>query len=397
MKNLKIAHQLSMLGAFIVAGFIGVGLIYAYSLSIQRDAIAQERRVAETANRIDDIHIEALQARRKEKDFLLYLKAADAGEHDKIMAGLAEETHRLRALLPEDRQRAIVDEMQKLLNEYRNEFRRVASLYTEIGLDADSGLQGESRKAAHGVETAIQSADDIRLNDALLQARRHEKDFLLRQDDKYLEQFNREIAGFSTLLAGEKLAAATGAGIGQQLAVYRDKFLALAEKMKAANAQIENMRRIAREIEPSFAKLHEELKKIEAAGAEIQQGQLRRATLLMVAAIGAVGVVLVVLLTLLGRRIVRSLAGGSSSRRGTRDRRSNCPHRRDRRRRGRPIVARPANHERRIAPDRGPSHPVHRASELRRRRDRPGQRRPEPADRRAGQRAWRKPPLRWKS
>ncbi|HRD68437.1 MAG TPA: HAMP domain-containing protein, partial [Candidatus Competibacter sp.] len=310
MKNIKIAYQLLALGAFIVAGFIGVGFIYAYSQLIQQDAMAKERRVAEIADQIDGIHIDALQARRKEKDFLLYLKADDAEEHDKIMANLANEIDRLRALLSEDRQRAMVDEIQKLLNEYQNKFQRVMGLYTEVGLNADSGLQGESRKAAHGIETAIKSADNLRLQGALLQARRHEKDFLLRQDDKYLEQFNQEISNFFTMLDEEKLAAATGAEIGQQLAVYRDKFLALAEKMKAANAQIENLRKTAREIEPNLAKLHEELKKIKAAGAEIQQRQLRRASLLMVAAIGTVGVVLVVFLTLLGWRIVRSLERG---------------------------------------------------------------------------------------
>lgn len=310
MKNLKIAYQLLALGVFIVAGFTGVGFIYAYSQLIQQDAMAQERHVAGIADQIDRIHIDALQARRKEKDFLLYLKAEDAEEHDKIMVNLANETDRLRALLSEDRQRAMVDEIQKLLNEYRNKFQQVMGLYTEVGLNADSGLQGESRKAAHGIETIIKSAGDPRLQGMLLQARRHEKDFLLRQDDKYLKQFNQEISGFFTMLAEEKLAAATGAEIRQQLAVYRDKFLALAEKMKAASGQIENLRKTAHEIEPNFAKLHEELKKIKAAGAAIQQRQLQRASLLMVAAIGVTGVVLVAFLTLLGRRIVRSLRRG---------------------------------------------------------------------------------------
>jgi len=310
MKNLKIAQQLSLLALFILASFIGIGLIYAYSLKIQEEALAQQERIAKIIRFIDAIHIDTLQARREEKDFLLYRKVSDAEEHGTVIAELAKKFDGLQALLPEAQQRAVVDNMRQLLKTYQDGFKQVAALQTQIGLDADSGLQGELRKAVQIVEETLELAGDSRLSNALLQLRQQEKDYLAQQDDQYLEQFNKRISRFSSMLASADVTDTIKAEVDQQLTLYRDRFLALTEAMKSSNAQVDTLRKVAREIEPRLKQLLEEGRKIAAADLEYQQQQRRWTLFLMATTIAVVGVILIAFLILLARRIVRSLRQG---------------------------------------------------------------------------------------
>ncbi len=310
MKNLTIAYKLSLLAAFILVGFAVIGSIYAYSLQVQEESLAQQQRIANITQLINIIHIDSLQARRKEKDFILHRKVVDADEHAAIMAELFKNLDSLQALLSDGQQRAVVDNMRQSLKTYQDGFKRVVALQTQIGLDEDSGLQGEMRKAVHAVEETLELAGDIKLNNNLLQLRRHEKDYLARQNDKYLEQFKKVIARFSNGLAVAEVTDSTKAEIEKQLALYRDRFLAWVEAIKSGNAQVDILRKAAHELEPNFERLLEEGRKMAAADLEYQQRQRRWTTWLMATTIGVIGAVLVAFLILLARRIVRSLRQG---------------------------------------------------------------------------------------
>ena len=81
MKNLKIAHKLGLLILFALAGFMGIGLIYVYGLKIQEEALIQQQRIAKITELVNKIHNGTLNARRREKEFLLHRKMVDADEH----------------------------------------------------------------------------------------------------------------------------------------------------------------------------------------------------------------------------------------------------------------------------------------------------------------------------
>lgn len=72
-----------------------------------------------------------------------------------------------------------------------------------MGLDEDSGLQGALRKSVHDAETLIKehATDDLMVK--LLMMRRHEKDFIMRRDDKYVGRLDSRVAEFEEILAGK--------------------------------------------------------------------------------------------------------------------------------------------------------------------------------------------------
>ena len=54
-----------------------------------------------------------------------------------------------------------------------------------VGFNENSGLEGNLREAVHQIEARLAEFDEPRLTILMLMMRRHEKDFLLRGDEKY--------------------------------------------------------------------------------------------------------------------------------------------------------------------------------------------------------------------
>jgi methyl-accepting chemotaxis protein len=80
-----------------------------------------------------------------------------------------------------------------VIETYRNEFGQLVELIQTMGVK-DTGDVGQFRTAAHMLEASIQNSEDLVASQTtLLQLRRHEKDYLLRGDDAYIEH-TRETA-----------------------------------------------------------------------------------------------------------------------------------------------------------------------------------------------------------
>jgi methyl-accepting chemotaxis protein len=56
------------------------------------------------------------------------------------------------------------------------------------GLDKNSGSYGKLRNATHELETFLASVNNLQAQVYLLTLRRYEKDFMLRNDEKYVAE-----------------------------------------------------------------------------------------------------------------------------------------------------------------------------------------------------------------
>ncbi|MTI21098.1 GAF domain-containing protein, partial [Fulvivirga sp. RKSG066] len=84
------------------------------------------------------------------------------------------------------------DSLAALLNKYNIDVSALVSLYEERGFK-DYGVEGALRSAIHDVEKSSFPYDKT----IMLTLRRHEKDFFLRKDLKYLDRFNQSINDFT--------------------------------------------------------------------------------------------------------------------------------------------------------------------------------------------------------
>lgn len=84
--------------------------------------------------------------------------------------------------------------MHEHFNDYGTSFKEVAQLIKEIGLSEKEGLRGSLRASVKAAEARIIVMDNAILLTHVLQLRRNEKDFLLRNNKKYLDTFNTNFA-----------------------------------------------------------------------------------------------------------------------------------------------------------------------------------------------------------
>jgi methyl-accepting chemotaxis protein len=88
-------------------------------------------------------------------------------------------------------------------------FKTLHDLFVSRGFSEKEGSQGELRAAAHEIEKAVADQGLAELTVLLLQCRRHEKDYLLRGDTKYVGMIGERVKEFQTQMGQFGLPADT--------------------------------------------------------------------------------------------------------------------------------------------------------------------------------------------
>ncbi len=173
------------------------------------------------------IEVLMLQARRAEKDFLARKDVQYAGKVKTYVDQLISEAEQLKALEQasghEDDVKA-VEGILRAAKQYTSSFQKVVEGWKIKGLDEKSGLQGAFRDAAHAMEKKFRNFEVGSLKVDLLQARRAEKDFLLRGEKKYADRLHSVLSSFRRDLDGSSLDSDLKRQLGKEIADYEAAF-----------------------------------------------------------------------------------------------------------------------------------------------------------------------------
>ena len=74
---------------------------------------------------------------------------------------------------------------------YASDFSSLVAAEIKLGLNEKLGVTGALRAAVHDIEAKLKLVDDPRLTSLMLMMRRHEKDFMLRRDPKYIGELKK--------------------------------------------------------------------------------------------------------------------------------------------------------------------------------------------------------------
>ena len=186
---MKISGKLQ--GSFAAAGaaMVVVGGMAWWGLG----ALDDGRQLTQHA---DAIRIEMLEARRAEKDFFARKDLKYVAMVDSLMAAARAEAEDLRTRTDDPR----IEQIAEGLSAYQAAFDEVAGMEVEKGLTPETGMQGQLRGAIHDVEEIIKGAKDYHLDALMLTLRRHEKDYMLRGDPKYITRFNEGVVEFQNAI-----------------------------------------------------------------------------------------------------------------------------------------------------------------------------------------------------
>ncbi|WP_407333514.1 methyl-accepting chemotaxis protein [Enterovibrio sp. 27052020O] len=175
-----------------------------------------------------------LMLRRHEKDFMarndVKYKDKFDDEYNAIRGKLSSALSKLSSLNMSGRE-AITDMLLKL-DTYQQDFSSLVVQRVNVGVEYDTGLQGIARTASHRVEQAIQRIQDDTIYKMLLMLRRHEKDFLLRSDVKYVDEFNAQMSNVGLVIASSEIPSSHRLLMETSLGDYHKAFNSLASSLQ---------------------------------------------------------------------------------------------------------------------------------------------------------------------
>jgi methyl-accepting chemotaxis protein len=187
-KNLSIKKKIQIV---MIVVFLGFGILWLFVNSFLNDA----KYLGDLKSGIVFIKKDILELRRAEKDFMLRLDLKHLEKFEANMKNLGQNIQKVEEL--SNKYNIPMEDFIKIKNalkEYEVSFKEYVVQQKNIGLTPEDGLYGNLRKSVHKVEDSFKKIDDYKALSLLLQLRRHEKDFMLRLDSKYLDRFNKTIA-----------------------------------------------------------------------------------------------------------------------------------------------------------------------------------------------------------
>jgi PAS domain S-box-containing protein len=225
---------------FLIIGWSSILLIVLPSFLVMSYFLNKTEQADRIHTMTDSIIIQMLNARIAEKSFILRdlhnEKFYNAGFSNNLQAhqGFTKNAQEKIGHLIEWRpanDRKSADRLMQLVHEYSNIFSELVATYQKIGFK-DWGLLGEWRRAIHAVESQITAMNRADMQESLLQLRRLEKDYLLRGDEKYLQDIRSRITGLRQEIL--KIPNPRAIRISEDMASYENafrKFVALQKKV----------------------------------------------------------------------------------------------------------------------------------------------------------------------
>ena len=302
--RLKIGTKVLLIAVVALIGFVAVliTLLIADAMRNRVDAV-QDQAISQYIA-VQNVAEDFLNARRREKDFLLRKDKSYADQHDAIAPKIADEIGGLLAHA-EPPEAEPLNQLQALYGDYDAKFKEIAGNTIAMGLTPDTGLLGKLRTAVHAVEDTLKNYDDPQLTISMLMMRRHEKDFMARGDKSYIDNLTKERAHFATLLKASQIPADAQAKLGQLAADYEAAFLEMANLQLALADKLAAMSKTYADAEPILERVRKSAGDRRAA-AQAEMVRIERiARFSMFAAVLAVAAVMLLLAFLIGRGISR--------------------------------------------------------------------------------------------
>lgn len=256
---MTIKFRLILLALLVVAGMAGQSALTWYSTATM--ARLQENRVL-----AEQLNSDMLRLRRHEKDFLarLALKYAEAFDTDARTMG--ERIDRLSTSMTESGMDTTeLKRFESIIAGYREVFEALVSLQRRIGLTPEDGLYGSLRSAVHAVEDRLKAVENDRLLRRMLMLRRHEKDFMLRHNPKYVGKLDTELAAMREDITRAPFGTEEQQALLGLLDQYATDFHQLVSGEQEKGLDSENglqgrMRTTVHQTETALAALNERLK-----------------------------------------------------------------------------------------------------------------------------------------
>ncbi len=309
LKKIPLSKQINGTSFLSVAGFVVVAIVFLGGTFYQGSVLDEARRMAQAFQTVQEVEKDFLQARRREKDFLLRLDEKYIADHAGIVTNAASNLRKVMELVPED---PFVEEnvnaVLEGLQAYGTTFKGAAAGLVEVGLDEESGLRGSLRAAVQDAEFFLNMIGSDDLTIKMLMMRRHEKDFLLRLDPKYVKSVDARVAEYLKILEKSSMSPDVQKDLANKINKYAGDFHKLAEVKLAVEAEVAQLSTIFAQAAEPMQKVAEYFSEIVAAKQQEADRTVLIVRIMLITVIVGVAVVVGLLSRVIAQGIVTPLS-----------------------------------------------------------------------------------------
>ncbi|MFV1985003.1 MAG: methyl-accepting chemotaxis protein [Thiohalomonadales bacterium] len=256
LQNLKITHYLIIVMVGALVSFILIGLTYKTILSHEQESIQRSSALEKDLILLGDTHISYLEARILEEKFFSSYDDSLLNKFKLIINSTLDNIESLIRNSKSEQERIDLELLSSNMKNYKTSFNDAAALTNEIGLvNENVGNVGKLRKVVHNAEKLIRKTGNSQLLASMLQMRRHEKDFLVRKDPKYLSRMNKEHEYFIKILNSTKYNKKIVKQIRESINAYKVIFSNTAQEIIQMNNLIEQVKFKTELVAPVFIKV----------------------------------------------------------------------------------------------------------------------------------------------
>ncbi|GAA0823357.1 methyl-accepting chemotaxis protein [Colwellia asteriadis] len=168
----------------------------------------QLKQMEQLKSHIQQLSIFSLQLRRSEKDFILRKNEKYIEKFNKNYQSLTLTLDNIDELNRSVSVNIEIHKLREVFASYNEKFLMLTQLMIEQGLDKNSGQYALLRDATHQLEEFLTLENDLTSQVLLLTIRRHEKDYMLRNESKYIESIISALGELSVRESRNKDAVA---------------------------------------------------------------------------------------------------------------------------------------------------------------------------------------------
>lgn len=257
LNKFSIGSRIALLTAFSILSIVVLGSTYNSGAQSVGEASLHELEVFELLELSGVVSTNALQLRRREKDFLLRRDLKYVEKYQTDVEALLGATAAMMNSPEADLLAEEVSRIESGIALHRAQFLKVVQLHETLGLDEKSGLQGILRGAVHGVEEKLKEANLDALTVKMLMMRRHEKDFMMRGADKYIGRIADRRQEFDGILETASLPDAFKADVTTLMDGYIAGFNAYSEIGLQLKDETSQLSAVFAEVEPEIKAANE--------------------------------------------------------------------------------------------------------------------------------------------
>lgn len=191
----RVFKNKGLLVKLLTAGLSTILLIAVLWLGTTLYFLGQSSRANEVRANAYLIAVQLMQARRNEKEFMLYDLTSEEfyekgesfhlKEHGAVLDSIKKEIENLSELSTDEQNRNI-SELRDLINRYEEEFFELAAAFRDRGF-VNYGFEGQWSEIADEMEQDFERINITEFKIDLLQLRLEEKNYLLRKNEKYFK------------------------------------------------------------------------------------------------------------------------------------------------------------------------------------------------------------------